>query len=54
MAHPSREERAQELAESIHDYIAAYVARHIHMSGRNEVIEEARIKLAQAIAQVIK
>jgi hypothetical protein len=54
MPHPAREEKARAIAVAIGEYVAAYIARNIHMSAKNEVVDEALARLAETLAEAIR
>jgi len=49
-----KRDRAERLAVAIGQYVAAYVARNVHMSGRNEVTDVALANLAEVIHAVME
>jgi hypothetical protein len=54
MAHPHREEKAAELVVAIDGYIAAYVNAKVHMATNEAPLNEARARLQELIAAIIR
>ena len=49
-----RRDRSDALAIAIGKYVAAYIARNVHMSGKNGTLDVAMNELAETIYSVIE